>query len=214
MGEGEAVRVPPNSAVEIGRIYDAPPNQLWLIPYLSLNRREIRLALADTEPRSSSDADGFVGSRPSAWVPPKVDGIVVDDLDAGFAWRSAPVRPSRWSLIDGYRRLPKTLDHGLPVRAQESGAWVRRSVRSAWGKYRRTLAWAEPGDGDYRVFFTAELAAGRWRLDYYLPERRIPERWVGDGERTMYPRLGTMEMKLTAFEDIDGVSGASPSPVR
>ena len=82
------------------------------------------------------------------------------------------------------------------------------------GKYRRTVAMAFPGGKDHRVFFTAELATGQWRLDYYLPERRIPERWVGDGERMMYPRLGAMEMKLTAFEDTDGVSGASPTPVR
>ncbi|MDE0443682.1 MAG: hypothetical protein OXL38_16415 [Gammaproteobacteria bacterium] len=79
-GEGDAVRVPGNSAVEIGRIYDAPPNQLWLIPYLSLNRGEIRLVLSDPEPRLLADTDGFVGTRPSTWTP-KVDGIVVDDLD-------------------------------------------------------------------------------------------------------------------------------------
>ena len=213
-GEGEPIRVPGNSAVEIVRIYDAAPNQLWLIPYLSLNRREIRLGLADTKRGFSPDRGDFVGSRPSNWVPPKVDGIVVDDLDAGFTWRSAPARTARWSLIDRFGSWPNALDHGLSVRAREVGSWVRRSVRSGWGKYRRTVAWAEAGDGDHQVFFTAQLAPGRWRLDYYLPERRIPERCAGDGERLMYPSLGSMKMKLIALENVDAVSATSPLPVR
>ena len=98
------------------------------------------------------------------------------------------------------------------VRAREAGAWVRRNVPSAWGKYRRTVAMAVPGGADYRVFFTADLAGGRWRLDYYLPERRIPERWVGDGERMMYAPLGSMEMKLVTFGEDDGAT--SPRPFR
>ena len=195
-GEGESIRVPGNSSVEIGRIYDTPPDQLWLIPYLSLNRREMRLALAADQPRPSSDADVFVGTRPSAWVPREVDGIVVDDLDPGFAWRSAPARPNRWSLAGRYRGVPDTLDHGLPVHAPEAGAWTRHDVPSAWGKYRRTVAWAGAGDGDYHVSFKAALAPGRWRLDYYLPEQRIPKRGPGGVERWLYPRVGSMAMRL------------------
>lgn len=213
-GEGEAIRVPGNSAVEIGRIYDVPPDQLWLIPYLSLNRWEIRLDIADSAPRSLPDADGFVGTRPSMWSPPDVDGIVVDDLDAGFTWESAPARPARWNLVDRYSGWTETLDHGLPVRARVAGSWFRRDVPSAWGKYRRTVAMAAPGGADYRVFFTANVAGGRWRLDYYLPERRIPERWAGDRERTMYAPLGSMEMKLIAFESAGAVPGTSSTPVR
>lgn len=213
-GEGEPIRVPGNSAVEIGRIYDAAPNQLWLIPYLSLNLGEIRLGLADTNPQLSPDTGGFVGSRPSTWIPPMVDGIVVDDLDAGFTWRSAPAHTSWWSLVDRFGNWPNALDHGLPLEAREAGSWVRRSIRSGWGKYRRTVAWAAAGDGDHQVYFTVQLAPGRWRLDYYLPERRIPERWAGDRERLMYPPLGSMDMKLIAFQNVDAVPGTSPTPVR
>ena len=211
-GEGEPIRVSGKSAVEIGRVYDAPPDQLWLHPYLSLNRREIRLDLVDSASRSLPDGDGFVGTRPSTWSPPEVDGIVVDDLDAGFAWESAPARAARWRLVDHYQGRTESLDHGLPVQARQVGAWVRRNVPSAWGKYRRTVAMAVPGGADYRVFFTADLAGGRWRLDYYLPERRIPERWAGDGERTMYAPLGSMEMKLVTFGEDDGAT--SPRPFR
>ena len=198
--EGEPIRVPGNSAVEIGRIFDAPLNQVWLHPYLSLNRREIRLDLVDDGRQASRDAEGFVGTRPSNWVPSPVEGIVVDDLDPGFTWRSVPARRGRWSFVDRYRSWPDTLDHGLPIRAHAAGAWVRRSVPSAWGKYHRTVAMADSGGRDYRVFFTAELAAGRWRLDYHLPERRIPKRSAGDVERAMYPRLGLLEMRLIAAD--------------
>ena len=37
-GEGKPVYVPSNSAVEIGLISEVLPDQLWLVPYLSLNR--------------------------------------------------------------------------------------------------------------------------------------------------------------------------------
>ena len=211
-GEGEPIRVPGKSAIEIGRVYDAPPDQLWLHPYLSLNRREIRLDLVDSASRSLPGGDGFVGTRPSTWSPPEVDGVVVDDLDAGFAWESAPARAARWHLADHYQGRTETLDHGLPVQARQAGAWVRRNIPSAWGKYRRTVAMAVPGGADYRVFFKADLARGRWRLDYYLPERRIPERWAGDGERMMYAPLGSMEMKLVTFGEDDG--STSPKPLR
>lgn len=213
-GEGDPVRVPGNSAVEIGRIYDTPPDQLWLIPYLSLNRWHIRLALADPEPPYSPGEEGFDGSRPSMWRPPSVDGIVVDDLDPGFGWRSAPARPSRWSLIDRYRDWPDTLDHGLPRYARQAGAWIRFDVASAWGKYRRTIAWAGPGDGDYHVSFSAELPPGRWRLDYHLPERRIPERWPGGVERTMYATVGSMAMTLVALESADRVSDTAETRIK
>ena len=205
-GEGDPIRVPGNSAVEIGRIFDAPPDQVWLHPYLSLNRREIRLDLVDSAPRSLSDEDGFVGTRPSKWTPPEVDGIVVDDLDVGFSWHSAPARAVRWSLVERYRGWTETLDHGLPVRASKPGAWVRRNVPSAWGKYRRTIAGASSGKGEYRVSFTAELAPGRWCLDYYLPERRIPERWPGDGERWMYAPVGSLAMRLVALGQPGGAT--------
>ena len=180
-GEGEPIRVPGNSAVEIGRVYDSAPDQLWLHPYLSLNRREIRLDLVDTAPRSLSDEDRFVGNRPSTWTPTPVDGIVVDDLDAGFAWESAPALAARWRLVERYRGWTETLDHGLPVRASQPGAWVRRNVPSSWGKYRRTVAMAFPGGKDYRVFFTAELASGPMALGLLPPgaahPRKVGRRW-------------------------------------
>lgn len=213
-GEGEPIRVPGESSTEIGRVYDAPPDQLWLHPYLSLNRREIRLDLVSSAPPSLPDEDVFVGTRPSTWRPPAVEGIVVDDLEPGFTWEGAPTRTSRWGLVDHYLGWTETLDHGLPIRASKPGAWVRRNVPSAWGRYRRTAAMASPGSAHYRVFFSAELDDGRWRLDYYLPEQRIPERWAGDGERMMYPGLGSVELKLTAFGNADADSRTHPTPDR
>ena len=73
---------------------------------------------------------------------------------------------------------------------------------------------AVTGGRDYRVFFAADLAGGRCRLDYYLPERRIPERLAGNGERLMYAPLGSVAMRLIAFDKDDAGPGASPTPVR
>ena len=147
-------------------------------------------------------------------MPPKIDGIVVDDLDKGFALEGAPPSPSRWSLVHPYRYLPTTLDNGLPIVAREPGAWTRRVIASSWGTYRRTVAAASPGDGEYQVSFSAEIEAGRWGLYYYLPERHIPAAWAGDEERTLFPALGTMEMALLVFRDRAGVpTAAEPDSV-
>ena len=70
---------------------------------------------------------GLAGNLLSSTSP---SGIVVDDLDAGFTWRSAPAHTSWWSLVDRFGNWPNVLDHGLPVEAREAGSWVRRSVRS------------------------------------------------------------------------------------
>ena len=195
-GEGEPIRVPANSSVEIGMVVDAPPNQFWVSPYLSLNRHEVRLEVLDGDPDVVLDQEPLVGPKPSEWLPPVIDGVVVDDLDAGFSTESDTGIGAGWRLMDLYRGWSPTLDGGLPDAGRRPTEWFRRSVPSSWGKYRHTIAQAKSGNGAHRALFAAELPAGRWRLDYHLPEGHIPAGYPGDRELAVLPLLGSMDLKL------------------
>ncbi len=78
-------RMPSNATVEIGTVETEPPNQLWLYPCLALNRDSIPISLPAAVDSAKSNDAPFVGTRPSDWRPPAVEGIVVDDLDTGFS---------------------------------------------------------------------------------------------------------------------------------
>ena len=81
----DPVRVGGLASVELGMVVNAPPAEAWLSPYLSLNRRDMRLALGDFDTGGAVDAAPFNGSRASDWQPAPEPGIVVDDLDPGFS---------------------------------------------------------------------------------------------------------------------------------
>ena len=88
------VQVPGNSSVEVGVVSAAPPEEVRLETYLSLNRRIMRLRVEPLDVETIVRKPPFNGSRESAWLPPDL-GIVVDDLDPGFAAQSPP---ARWRL--------------------------------------------------------------------------------------------------------------------
>ena len=49
--------------------------------------------------------------------------------------------------------------------------WTRQELAESFGKYRRTTARVRAGDGRAKAAFTARLPrAGRWRIDYHLPD--------------------------------------------
>ena len=212
--QGEPIRVPGKSSVEIGRVVDAPPNQFWLFPFLSLNGGELRLKVHDVDPQRALGGP-FAGSRPSDWLPPKIDGVVVDDLDPGFSTDNGNADPTGWSLTEVFGGWSPAIDRGLPVSERWRGEWIRRSVPLSWGKYRHTIAQAMSGGGDQRVFFTTELPAGRWLLEYHLPEGRIPPGYPGERERTVLAALGSMDIRLVAgrlaHTEGPGVLPADPS---
>ena len=169
------VQVPGNSSVEVGVVSAAPPEEVRLETYLSLNRRIMRLRVEPLDVETIVRKPPFNGSRESAWLPPDL-GIVVDDLDPGFAALSPP---TRWRL----RRAEDeaAADGRLEEFGRDAGT-VRRWRRQAdpniliWGKYRRTLARIAAGNGDAQASFTTALpAAGRWRLHYHLPGASLSE---------------------------------------
>ena len=180
------ISVPGRSSVEVGILSSKPPLDLWLVSYLSLNGMDLRIPLSSMQHADAGDDAPFAGARPSAWHPIET-GIVVDDLDSGFALRQ------RGTVLRGLERLrsfftPTALgdheDPQIPAYRQISAHptasppsaflgenWSRQEVGGAWGKYRRTVARCVAGDGTKEVAFSADLpASGRWRLEYHLPD--------------------------------------------
>lgn len=190
----DPIRIPGNTAVEIGIVTPLAPEGLRLEPYLALNRLPVRIGLAEAEASDDADRDPLVGSRPSAWTPP-IEGIVIDDLDPGFsvAGRAGDVRRRIGTAVvePGPQR---ELDQGLPVASHRAGEWSRATMATAWGKYRHTVAGSIPGDGSAVAIFAAELPEpGRWRLEYHVPDPHGLGFWGPS-----YGTLGTLAMTVIA----------------
>ena len=180
------ISVPGGSSVEIGILSSKPPVDLWLVSYLSLNGMDLRIPLSPMQHPDAGDDAPFSGARPSAWRP--IDtGIVVDDLDPGFAIREHGTVLRRLERLRSFLAptgLGDRQDPQIPAYRQISAHptasppsaflgedWSRQEVGGAWGKYRRTVARSAAGDGTKQVVFSADLpVAGRWRLEYHLPD--------------------------------------------
>ncbi len=165
-------------SIEIGVLSSAPPTELWLQPYLALNRQDIRLALPRIDEQARLNDEALIGARVSLWDPNSYRfqaDIVIDDLDEGF---SVAYDDSRADAPAGESSffLPKLdMDQGLPEFQGFLGppsVWSRNSDSpSSWGKYRRTVALVKSGIGKGRAVFTANLPhPGSWQLAYHIPE--------------------------------------------
>lgn len=167
--ESDPIRVPGRAAIEAGLVTRSPVHELWVAPYLSLNRHEFPLRVPETDANATTDAMPFAGARPSDWRPVSGRGIVVDDLDPGFTATGAPRRG--WPA-SGYGY---DTDEGLPVYQRVDPVleahWSRQEQPTSWGRYRHTIARVTPGEGDREATFSTVLPkAGRWRVDYFLPD--------------------------------------------
>ena len=178
----DPIRIEGNAAIEVGLLSSDVPQQLWLQPYLSMNRQEIRLELPSVDQEESSSDEPFLGTRPSEWLPSGGDAIVVDDLDSGFSVATVAAEGSVrldaagpesggamaelfFGVVDLDQGLPQHNEFGPPPRE-----WVRRETASSWGKYRHTIAMTNAGDGDKTAVFETILPhTGRWHLEYYMP---------------------------------------------
>ena len=191
----DPIQVPGNTTMEVGMVTDEAPAQLWLEPYLALNRGKVWIDIVnETSTPSPPVPAPLTGARPSVWLP-HVEGFVVDDLDPGFAVER---RSGQHPVADGSRQTlggnTADLDQGLPT----PGAWYRVSYPTSWGRYRHTVAGTPAGDGSQVALFAADLpTSGRWRLDFYLPDPQPPGWGWPPGSRS-YSTLGTFDMKLAA----------------
>ena len=203
----EVVRIGGREAVEIAMVVPDAPEVATLDTYLSRNLGTLipELLPADAAPGS----DPHAGVRPSVWRPRPV-GLVIDDLDAGFAVLAA----TQGADVDRPDDAPSTVHRRLPAFRCDAPAqgWIRQVESTGWGKYRSTIACASSGKGGQRAVFTARLpSTGRWRLDYHIPGRFVRHRsgfpsvgrlWDGLRVRSAYgstlPPLGRHHMALTA----------------
>lgn len=194
----DPVQIPGNTTMELGMMTDEAPAQLWLEPYLALNRSQVWIDIVtETSPPNPTVSDPLTGARPSVWMP-HIEGIVVDDLDPGFTVEQRTGQPD---VPDRSRQAfggsDPDLDQGLPVAPTMPGEWYRATYPTSWGRYRHTVAGAPAGDGSQVAQFAADLpVSGRWRLDFYLPDPRPPG-WAFEGRRS-YATLGNFDMKLLA----------------
>jgi ABC-type transport system involved in multi-copper enzyme maturation permease subunit len=176
----EPVRLGGHEAMEIGVTTSMPPREIWLQPYLSLNRDDMRLALPSVNQQEMVREAPFVGSRPSAWRPPDTGDIVIDDLDPGFSVEEDESASGFRLAATGIFVGEPEIDQGLPAFTAPPGTgvpaeWSRVAAPSGWGKYRRTAVSVRPGSGGRRAIFMATVPqAGRWRLGYYLPIGALP----------------------------------------
>ena len=194
----DPVQIPGNTTMELGMVTDEAPTQLWLRPYLALNRAMVWIDIVtETSAPNPTVTGPLTGARPSLWMP-QIEGIVVDDLDPGFTverrkgQREVPERSRQ-----AFGGNDPDLDQGLSVEPTTPGEWYRVTYPTSWGRYRHTVAGASAGDGSQVAQFAADLpVSGRWRLDFYLPDPRPPG-WAFEGRRS-YATLGNFDMKLLA----------------
>ena len=166
------IRIPPHSSVEIGIVTSTTIYQMYMQPYLSLNREDVPLQINKPDAREQLNAEPFIGNRPSDWQLPQSDDIIVDDLDPGFVIRSDKENPTEMPMRGGPGTIKIDMDQGLPQHKAMFGnpaVWSRAIDSQSFGKYRRTYALVQSGDGNQQAVFTVDLPeAGQWRLGYYL----------------------------------------------
>lgn len=174
------LRIEPETSLEVGLVTAAKPTQLRLGFHMALNRQTLLLDVPTIDDEEIVDAEGFTGGRPSTWTPRAGAGIVIDDLDPGFSIEyddgAAPViggAGAGLAIAVGAIASPD-MDEGLPQFTpftRSGGTWSRQQHPAAWGKYRHTVARAGITRANARAVFAAELPhAGRWRLEYHMPQ--------------------------------------------
>ena len=186
--ETEPVRVAGHETVEFGLVGSTAPRELWLQPYLSLNRQDLQLSLPRVDSTARAPDVPFLGHRASTWRPAETTHILVDDLDPGFTVE-VDAEQSGLRLAGGFSGFfapPTDMDHGLPEPGPIGSpqTWSRQEVASSWGRYRHTIALVGQGAGHRRAIFTATLPQpGLWRLAYHLPS-------LGSGRQETTPSGG------------------------
>ena len=193
--EGEPIRVPGNSSVDVGMTSPDPPNRLELRPYLSLNRLPVTVALPEIDTEAAQEMKPFNGVRPSDWRPRASAAVIVDDLDEGFRVQlnavGGTLGPRILSFFGG---IDVEMDQGLPrfnppfYTGGEN--WVRQVIDTGWGKYRHTVARASSLNGRGSAEFSATLpapAGGAWSSICRSSRRQsVTARLVGSRNRTVW----------------------------
>ena len=190
------------ASVELEWVGSEPPDVLWLHPYLSANRHPFAIQVAEVVDgvQPASLVDAHFGARTSDWRPAQELGVIVDDLDPGFAVETDTEARWRFQLSD--LTVARPLDQGMllyerGMSALRRNTWHREVVPTAWGRYRRTIALAQAGDGGARAVASARLPSrGRWALAFHVPLSPPPD-FPGERAPEAHLRfLGGYDMRL------------------
>ena len=167
------------SAVRINVVTSNEIDYIHIYPNLSLNREEFGIRLNESVVWEESGET--LDSRPMFEVVdwrPSNPGIVVDDLDSGFAVEQPPAFNSASSIGPmGWFRIPRLQadnDNGLPARANYAyrtnrGVWGRISDDDSYGHYRRTATVTRYAPEIHPVAFSADIPdTTRWKLEYFV----------------------------------------------
>ena len=209
------VLVEANQSLRIVIESSNPVSYVWIEPYLSLNRMDLRVDLPESE--QLRELEYVPDDSPTIKSITAIDqvkntsenSITIDDLDPGFSVVELGGKSTSNSVFTrffrnlfGQEEVP--MDHGLPKYSMFDHSthkgWYRWTDPTAFGVYRRTLTFAERGDGLAFAKFTASLPeAGPWTLEYYLPKGHFHEVIeFGGGSRSSGRRrvLGTVQLEV------------------
>lgn len=194
-----------------------PVLNIWVNPYLSLNRLDLKLDLPKLaewqEQEFVHDDLPVIKSSEEIELEHEVSSsYITDDLDAGFSivGSSAPFFGIKFSQlmlkIWGEEYVP--LDNGIPQYRMNMNfrsanqVWARWNDPTAFGTYRRTFALTQAGDGSVAAKFSTTLPKeGKWQLEYYRPEGHFWEEtkhFQGSGRMFMMHSFCAIDIEVEA----------------
>lgn len=195
VGSMNAVALPPiligaNQHVRVVIESPNPVQNIWVKPYVSLNRTKFRIDIPLSDEMQSQEVNTedapFIKKIEIVEVKQLPNAsVTIDDLDPEFSvleHRNTSVLSREFTQF--FRRLLGTekiqLDRGLPVYQYNFRGvpvkWSRQAHPSAYGKYRRTFVVSTDSEATASAKFSAKLPrSGTWKLEYYLPDQFLVE---------------------------------------
>ena len=196
-----------------------PVQQIWVKPYLALNRMNLRVDLPISEELQRLDfvrgeAPFIKSIEEIVRLQSESSSITIDDLDPGFSI----VDDSRTTASDSaFLRFIQRLidirevrmDHGLPMFQMSTHwefgrVWLRKTDPTAFGKYRRTFALTTRGGEQSFAKFSTELPTlGEWQLEYFLPEGFFYEEFryqggVSSSSTSLFPGTTHLDIRSSS----------------
>jgi ABC-type transport system involved in multi-copper enzyme maturation permease subunit len=170
--KSEPIRLAGKSTVQFGKVVSRYPGQIFLEPYLSLNRNRFLLTLNTSELEKIKKTEAIEGIKELPYSQPQESCIVIDDLDPGFDVIEAEKDNGMRIRARENRRL--ATDQGLPITPSYilPKTWSRLANTNSYGKYRHTLAVVRAGEGEKKAVFETDIKqAGKWDLELFIPRK-------------------------------------------